>query len=100
MPVRFFRGEHLVLETETEPQLNLLAHAQLEELDVGSQCGGHGRCGKDRIQLDAGALPVDSLSPLTDPEKRHLSDAEIRAGFRLACQCWPNSRDLVINVRI
>lgn len=68
--------------------LNLLAHAQIEELDIGSQCGGHGVCGGDRVQVSSN----EPLSPLSEAERKHLSAEEISAGWRLACQCYP-SRD-------
>jgi ferredoxin len=75
--------------------LNILAHAQMEELDIGSLCGGHGICGGDRIQL-----PVDTLgtSPITEKEKEHLSPEEIQAGWRLGCQCWPERDELDISI--
>jgi ferredoxin len=66
--------------------LNLLGHAQLEELDLGSRCGGHGVCGRDRVQILPGS---QSISPPSDSENQHLSPAEIADGWRLACQTWP-----------
>ena len=73
-----------------ERNLNLLAHAQTIELDIGSRCGGHGVCGGDRVKIldDAAAL-----SPLTEPERQHLSPDEIAQGWRLACQCFPDKSD-------
>ncbi len=44
-------------------------------------CAGLGRCGKCRV-VASGALSL--LSPA---ERTHLSNAEIAAGVRLACQC-------------
>ena len=67
--------------------LNLLAHAQLLELPTGSRCGGHGKCGGDRIVVRA--KDSADLSPLSESEKRHLSAKEIADGVRLACQCFP-----------
>jgi ferredoxin len=85
-----------------ERNLNLLAHSQAIELEVGSRCGGHGVCGGDRV------LPIDEpsgaqsgrLSPLTDAERRHLSADEIAAGWRLACQCFPENSDKQILVKL
>lgn len=71
---------------ETTPMLNFLGHAQLEELDIGSQCGGQGICGKDRIRV----TPQMGLSPFTESEQFHLTPEELRSGIRLACQCFPN----------
>lgn len=65
--------------------LNLLAHAQLEELDIGSLCGGHGLCGGDRVKVETKTM----LSPVTEAERNHLSESELAQGWRLACQCWP-----------
>ena len=72
--------------------LNLLAHAQAIELEIGSRCGGHGICGGDRVRID-----IDShgsnLSPLTEREREHLSSEEIAQGWRLACQCYPETSE-------
>lgn len=78
--------------------LNLLAHAQMIEIDTGSECGGHGRCGLDRVQLTTEAMK--QVSAVTVIEKHHLSQDEINQGVRLACQCFPNENDLSISVRI
>lgn len=83
--------------TDCYRELNLLAHAQLEELDIGSRCGGHGICGGDKIKVEA--EPGD-LSPITDPEKTHLTPEMIQKGWRLACQCWPSKNHLEIQVKL
>ena len=66
--------------------LNLLAHAQMEELEIGSRCGGHGVCGGDRVLICEGR---ENLSHVTESEIRHLSTQELEQGYRLACQSWP-----------
>ena len=78
-------------------ELNLLGHAQLEELHIGSQCGGHGLCGKDRIQVIQG---MDCLSPPTEIENKHLGTQLLSQGWRLACQCWPNEDQSDIYVQV
>ena len=80
-------------------ELNILAHAQLEELTIGSRCGGHGRCGGDKVRLEGIADRV-TLSPLTENERRLLSPEEIAQGWRLACQTFPDdpSLELVFEV--
>lgn len=85
MAVRFLNQSHEYVVDFCEPQLNILAHAQAIELDVGSECGGHGICGKDRIRVSGSGL----LSPPTQEEMEHLGEQELRAGVRLACQCFP-----------
>ncbi len=42
-------------------------------------CGGHGRCGKCRV------IASGALSPLSDEERKMLSEDEIKKGVRLAC---------------
>lgn len=94
--IRGLNGEATV---ETEPNLNLLGHAQLEEITLGSRCGGHGKCGGDRVRVVVhGAKGFKTLSPLTEAERTHLSPSEIADGWRLACQCWPEDRALDIEV--
>lgn len=75
-----------------ERNLNLLAHAQAIELDIGSRCGGHGICGGDRVRIEPGpdGRPP-ALSPLTEREREHLTPDEIASGWRLACQCFPEN---------
>ncbi len=80
-----------------EPQLNLLAHAQAIELDIGSQCGGHGVCGGDWVRIPPEAR--SAFSELTEAEREHLSPEQIGEGWRLACQCFPNRRDLEVTIR-
>ena len=75
--------------------LNILAHAQMEELDIGSLCGGHGVCGGDRIQIPTG---TQGISPITENERKHLSQEELQTGWRLGCQCWPEKDDLDISI--
>lgn len=101
--VEFFRSAESVGAVDfVEPNLNLLAHAQTIELEIGSRCGGHGKCGGDRVrilpQADGSAHPA--LSPVTDEERRHLTAGEIESGFRLACQCFPNDAKISIRLRI
>jgi ferredoxin len=81
-----------------EPSLNLLAHAQAIELEIGSRCGGHGECGGDRVQIQG--TPKENISPVTADERRHLTPQELFEGWRLACQCFPEQRDLECEVII
>ncbi len=78
-----------------ERNLNLLAHAQAIELEIGSICGGHGVCGGDRICV---AIGKERLSAVTENERIHLSSDEITQGWRLACQCFPEQPDGSIRV--
>ncbi|MEM3697279.1 MAG: ASKHA domain-containing protein [Candidatus Bathyarchaeia archaeon] len=51
-------------------------------IDIRSECGGKGLCGKCRIIVKS---PKD-LNELTESERKHLSRFEIDEGYRLACQ--------------
>jgi ferredoxin len=77
-----------------ERNLNLLAHAQALELDIGSECGGHGICGGDRIRLEPAMQKL--VSRPTEAERELLSEEELSLGWRLACQCFPNQNDAEI----
>jgi ferredoxin len=92
MPIRFGPGPAIPCSS----QLNLLAHAQLEEIDVGSRCGGFGECGGDKILVRKGH---EHLSVLTSAEREHLSAEEIARGFRLACQVFPESDSAEIDIQ-
>ncbi|MEK6578960.1 MAG: hypothetical protein AABZ55_07015 [Bdellovibrionota bacterium] len=81
-----------------EPKLNLLAHAQAIELDIGSECGGHGICGKDRVLIPKKIMNMFSM--ITEAERHHFSDAELGAGWRLSCQCFPNRGSLNCEILI
>jgi ferredoxin len=83
------------LNVQCYRSLNLLAHAQLEELEVGSRCGGHGVCGGDRVLICKGR---SELSPVTEAETKHLTREELEQGYRLACQAWPQGDDLEFEV--
>ena len=88
MSVRFHAKDGKISVCDfTERNLNLLAHAQAIELNIGSRCGGHGVCGGDRILTPESDRP--HLSPITDKEREHLTPVELKEGWRLACQCFP-----------
>lgn len=48
-----------------------------------SPCGGRGNCGKCKIQVIGGALPV------TVSDRAYFSGEELQEGWRLACQAYP-----------
>lgn len=98
MSVVFVRGG---IEFDSElclRGLNLLAHAQMIELPTGSRCGGHGKCGADRILLDPESQKrVNPPSPI---ERHQLSPDELARGIRLACQTFPGAEGLPIRATI
>lgn len=52
---------------------------------MDAPCGGSGRCGKCRVRVVNGELPV------TAEDQRFLSERELRDGVRLACTARPTS---------
>lgn len=58
---------------------------------IDAPCGGSGRCGKCRVRVVSGELPV------TAEDRRFLSERELSTGERLACTARPVS-DLRIRV--
>ncbi len=98
MSVDFTKDGNSILRTECYKSLNLLAHAQLEELDIGSTCGGHGNCGGDRLKISENSR--DLLSPFTEAEREHLTPQELKEGLRLACQAFPRAEHAELEVEI
>jgi len=90
-------SESKAVSVDCYRNLNLLAHAQMEELDIGSRCGGYGECGGDRVRISGGAA---FLSQVTDAEREHLSASELEQGYRLACQCFPERDDVEIQIEV
>jgi ferredoxin len=78
--------------------LNLLAHAQMIELPTGSRCGGHGKCGADRVILDPESR--GKISPPSAIERHQLSESDLERGVRLACQAFPSADGLSLRVTI
>lgn len=72
----------------------VLEAARTVSVDITAVCGGLGKCGKCQIIIEAGR---EDLNPITDNERNLLSEAELSAGYRLACQVLVR-RDLVIRV--
>jgi len=66
------------------PGQSILEHIRrIGGVEIDSQCGGKGTCGKDVIRLEKGS---ESLVALTDIENKFLAAEDIKARYRLACQ--------------
>ena len=63
-------------------------------IDVRSDCGGGGICGKCLVNV----APQANLTLLTSSEKAHLTKAQIDSGYRLACQARVNSGPVAVSV--
>ena len=69
---------------ELKPGKTVLEHIrQTGGIEIDSECGGEGICGRDAIRLEKGA---ESLTELTDTEKKFLKQGRLKPGQRLACQ--------------
>ena len=52
-------------------------------IEIFSECGGRGVCGSDIIRIESG---LDSLSPLSNAEKKFQKQGKLKKNQRLACQ--------------
>jgi ferredoxin len=98
MSVKFIRGDQIIDSGECLRDLNLLAHAQLIELEIGSSCGGYGKCAGDRVVLSE--KDQAQVNPPTEVEQKHFSKSELARGLRLACQCFPNESGMTISAKL
>jgi len=60
-------------------------------LAIDSTCGGRGTCGKCQVQF------VDGAVPITDADRKFLSDTQLMEGWRLSCRA-PIHDECVVNV--
>lgn len=72
----------------------LLAAVVSAAVDVSTDCQGRGTCGKCLVRMGAG----ESTEP-TEVERRKIPSDKLAAGWRLACQTWPLSSKVGIEVR-
>lgn len=64
---------------------SLLDTMRAHGVRLDAPCGGGGRCGKCRVRVVSGELPV------TAEDRRFLSERELESGVRLACTARPTS---------
>ncbi|RTL72937.1 MAG: 2Fe-2S iron-sulfur cluster binding domain-containing protein [Hyphomicrobiales bacterium] len=63
---------------------NLLRISMRENGGIPWKCGG-GICGTCRCHIDRGAENLDKVKA---KERKHLSEADLAAGYRMACQTF------------
>ena len=63
---------------------SVLEAAQMAGIQITALCGGNGTCGACKIRLMSG-----TSTPLSDTEKKFLSEKEIKENYRLACKAFP-----------
>ena len=68
------------LNIKSFQEQNLLAVLQDNNIFVSNLCNGNGTCGKCKIKVISGNLPI------TETDRRILSEEELERGIRLACK--------------
>ncbi len=69
-----------------EAGASVLGTARQNDIDIMATCGGRGRCRSCRIKLVMGIATEPGVADFSQ-----LSKDEISEGYRLACQCYPQS---------
>lgn len=72
------------LSLPVAPGTDLLTVLRSAGLPINAACGGRGTCGKCRVRVLAG-----DAGPVSDAERRLLSDRDLADGVRLACFARP-----------
>ena len=67
-----------------EPNTNLLRISLREKGGIPFKCGG-GLCGTCRCHIDSGIENTDAVKA---KERNHLTEDDLKAGFRMACQTF------------
>jgi len=64
-------------------------------IEIFSECGGRGVCGSDIIRIESG---LDSLSPLSNAEKKFQKQGKLKKNQRLACQAKviKDKKDIIV----
>lgn len=65
---------------------NLLRVSLREQGGIPFKCGG-GLCGTCRCRIEQGLEHTDAVKP---KERKHLSEEDLRQGYRMACQTFLN----------
>ena len=86
--------EPIGLTLEVGEQENLLEGLGRAAVDIPTDCGGRGTCGKCLVRLGAGELTAP-----TERELKRIPEKLRAEGWRLACQAHPLSARVGIEVR-
>ncbi len=77
---------------EAEPDSNLLRLSLRHQGGIPFKCGG-GLCGTCRCLIEQGIGNTDAVKA---KERNHLSEADLAAGYRMACQTFLHG-DVVVS---
>ncbi len=80
-------------EVKAEEGSNLLNVLNDSNIYVEGTCGGRGTCGKCKVKI------LNKKLPITDSDKKKLTEVELEEGYRLACKVEINE-DLKIEVPV
>ena len=75
-----------------EEGVSIIDAAKALGIDLSSLCGGKGTCGKCKVKIEKG---MEGLNPLTEQELKKITEEEIEANYRLACQIIPTASVVV-----
>jgi len=92
MPKIFVEPIGVTIEIDVHDSLLTLNNSG--KVAIPSDCGGRGTCGKCLVRLGAG-----ELTPPTDAELKKIPAERLAQGWRLACQAYPASERVSIEVR-
>lgn len=73
-------------QVSAEPGSNLLRISLREKGGIPFKCGG-GLCGTCRCRIEQG---IENTDAVKTKERKHLSEADLAAGYRMACQTFVN----------
>lgn len=71
------------IKSELKKGTRILDASRKLGLNIRSECGGRGVCGKCRVIVQ----DPSRFTEITDAEREHLSSSELKSGHRLACAC-------------
>ena len=86
--------EPIGLTLTVDEQENLLDGLVRAQIDIPTDCAGRGTCGKCLVRLGSG-----ELTPPTERELKRIPEKLRAEGWRLACQAYPRSARVSIEVR-
>ena len=91
--ITIYRGGVMAGQFPWDGQRCTLAEAVLRGgADMELPCGGHGRCGKCKVQASGHICPMDGQ------ERERLTPVEIQSGLRLACRAVICGEDVEIRL--
>ncbi len=72
---------------------NLLRVSLREKGGIPFKCGG-GLCGTCKCRIEQG---LENTDPVKPKERKHLSEADFQAGYRMACQTFVVSGEVAVS---